>query len=117
MNRLIEQLDEILRLDKDYSEVLHPLELIAIFHLLFEVIHPFYDGNGRMGRLLASAQLVNSGYSYAAFTFSQAIFRNPKSYYANFHKVNRQVYNGDITSFVEYFLNVIELSLNISHGA
>ena len=41
---------------------MHPLELAAVFHGKFEKIHPFEDGNGRVGRFLINVILVNSGY-------------------------------------------------------
>lgn len=41
---------------------MHPLELVAIFHGRFEHIHPFEDGNGRVGRLLVNVILINNGY-------------------------------------------------------
>lgn len=41
---------------------LNPLVLAAIFHEKFERVHPFYDGNGRTGRMLANLILMNSGY-------------------------------------------------------
>lgn len=41
---------------------LHPLEIAAIIHGRFERIHPFSDGNGRVGRFLINAILVNNGY-------------------------------------------------------
>lgn len=41
---------------------LHIVEKVALFHLRFESIHPFIDGNGRTGRLLMNLQLIRSGY-------------------------------------------------------
>lgn len=41
---------------------LHPLERAAVFHGRFEKIHPFEDGNGRVGRFLINVMLVNNGY-------------------------------------------------------
>ena len=41
---------------------MHPLETAIIFHGKFEQIHPFTDGNGRVGRFLINSILVNNGY-------------------------------------------------------
>lgn len=41
---------------------MHIVERIALFHLRFESIHPFIDGNGRTGRLLMNLQLIKAGY-------------------------------------------------------
>ncbi len=41
---------------------MHPLQLCALFHGKFEKIHPFADGNGRVGRFIVNAMLVNNGY-------------------------------------------------------
>ncbi len=41
---------------------LHPLVAAALFHIKFEAIHPFIDGNGRTGRLLANFILMRSGF-------------------------------------------------------
>ena len=49
----------------DYSTVmtrLHTVERVSLFHLRFEGIHPFVDGNGRTGRLLLNMQLMQAGY-------------------------------------------------------
>lgn len=40
----------------------HPVERAALFHILFEAVHPFVDGNGRTGRLLLNFILMKHGY-------------------------------------------------------
>ncbi|MBU1939329.1 Fic family protein [Candidatus Micrarchaeota archaeon] len=42
---------------------MHPLQKAALFHGKFEKIHPFDDGNGRVGRFLINVALVNAGYA------------------------------------------------------
>jgi Fic family protein len=44
------------------SETAHPIESIAYFHLRLEKIHPFGDGNGRVGRLILNTMLEQNGY-------------------------------------------------------
>jgi Fic family protein len=41
---------------------LHIIERVALFHLKFETIHPFIDGNGRVGRLILNLDLMKEGY-------------------------------------------------------
>jgi Fic family protein len=41
---------------------MHPIERVTLFHLRFEGVHPFIDGNGRTGRLLLNHELVKDGY-------------------------------------------------------
>jgi len=40
----------------------HPLVIAALFHQKFEIIHPFYDGNGRTGRIIMNYMLMKEGY-------------------------------------------------------
>ncbi|HIH58478.1 MAG TPA: Fic family protein, partial [Nanoarchaeota archaeon] len=44
------------------KDKLHPLVLTTIFHHKFEMIHPFFDGNGRTGRILLNYILMNNNY-------------------------------------------------------
>src|SRR3989338_7695462 len=47
---------------KENKRTMHPLQLAARLHGKFEEIHPFEDGNGRVGRFLILVLLTNAGY-------------------------------------------------------
>ena len=76
----------------------------AIAHLYFESIHPFEDGNGRIGRVIAEKTLYQ-GFGYPVMlSLSQAIESDKKAYYESLHKASR---SHEITAWLSYFLNVI----------
>ena len=57
-----EKMEELLQWYHQNKDKLHPLRLAAIFHGRFEQIHPFEDGNGRVGRFLINLILTKSKY-------------------------------------------------------
>lgn len=56
------KLAELLAENEERKKTMHPIERIARFHLEFEGIHPFIDGNGRTGRLILNLELIRNGY-------------------------------------------------------
>lgn len=72
----------------------------AISHFIFEKIHPFLDGNGRVGRLLSTAVLKNGGFSFAGLVSLEEYLENNRQLYYDFLQGQKK----EITSFVEFFL-------------
>ena len=74
---------------------------IFIGHYYFEYIHPFYDGNGRVGRFLLTNSLTSIVDKYTAITLSYSINRNKNKYYKSFKKTSHPLNKGDMTLFVK----------------
>jgi Fic family protein len=94
----------------DEKQTTPPLLKAALVHVQFETIHPFLDGNGRLGRLLITLILV-----------SQKILQQPLLYLSLYFKTHRQEYyelldkvrlNGDWESWLEFFAKATEFTAN-----
>lgn len=89
------------------SEVLsmHPFIKSTLLHYAFEFIHPFCDGNGRMGRALMTNFLIKEGFDkLKAVSVSHSIEKNRNDYYTAF-AISDNVYS-DCTYFIEYMLSM-----------
>ncbi|MFZ5986614.1 MAG: Fic family protein [Bacillota bacterium] len=56
------QMEQLMIRHEEMTKTMHPVERVELFHLLFEGIHPFIDGNGRTGRLLLNFELNSAGF-------------------------------------------------------
>lgn len=86
-----------------------------LVHLYFELIHPFWDGNGRVGRVLEAGILYSEGFRYAPFAQANYYLRNIHQYFALFNQCRkaadkkRAFPNSD---FLEFFLEGMLETIN-----
>lgn len=76
----------------------------AISHLYFESIHPFEDGNGRIGRALAEKCLAEAFQFPLILSLSKTIEKDKKSYYSALKEAQHSL---DITAWIAYFCGII----------
>ncbi|MGE4442305.1 MAG: Fic family protein [Desulfomicrobium sp.] len=82
----------------------HPLIASAVFHYEFEFIHPFADGNGRMGRLWQSLILAHWNPLFAYIPVESLIFEHQAEYYQALQESTRQA---DSAPFIVFMLRMI----------
>lgn len=80
---------------------------VCIFHYLIEYIHPFYDGNGRLGRFMLSYGISKTLTPLISFRISETIKENINAYYKAFKTCNDQRNLGDVTPFLIMQLEMI----------
>lgn len=103
---VIKGMNEFLNVYTDEKMDIYPR--IILSHFLFETIHPFYDGNGRMGRLLMSLQLYKQEKTIGSLVVSSSINNKKEKYYKALEKAR------DIHEFGylnNYFLDMADILL------
>lgn len=85
---------------------LPPLVRCAMLHYQFETLHPFLDGNGRLGRLLIFLYLVGAGHLPHPLLYLSSYFeRYREEYYSNLQRVREA---GDVQPWLQYFLRAVD---------
>ncbi len=102
--KLMSDLFEWLKVTK-----LHPLIVSSVFHYEFEFIHPFVDGNGRIGRFWQTLILYNWKNVFEYLPIESLIYENQDEYYSAIEK-STQI--GSSTPFIEFMLKIILDTLN-----
>lgn len=101
MNSALSDLEKYMNEGDDYD----PLIRIALIHYQFETIHPFLDGNGRVGRLLILLYLLEQGYlSKPIIYISYFLKKNQIEYYDRISEVRK---SGNYEQWVCFFLEAV----------
>lgn len=94
--------------EKDLGKVGEAMLFSALVHLYFETLHPFEDGNGRIGRALAEKALAEKLEMPIFISLSKAIEKDKAKYYEELKKAQRSL---QITDWVVYFFNILQSAL------
>ncbi|MCI8521485.1 MAG: Fic family protein [Clostridia bacterium] len=99
----------------EWTEIsdIHILIKSCVFHYEFELIHPFADGNGRIGRLWHTLLLSKWNTMFAWLPIESIIYDNQAEYY---NAINISNSNGNSTTFIEFMLSVIKQALQEAVG-
>ncbi len=99
-------LSDLERFMQNESIAMPNLVRVAICHYQFETIHPFLDGNGRIGRLLITLSLMHFGMIDAPLLYTSDYFEKHKTLY--FDRLTLVREKNDLTSWVRFFLDAVE---------
>jgi Fic family protein len=90
----------------------NPIVKVALAHFQFETIHPFLDGNGRLGRLLISLMLHNDGVLRKPLLYPSLYFREHRTdYYAELNAVRA---TGDYERWIGFFAEAMRHSAQVA---
>lgn len=89
-----------------------------LVHLYYEMIHPFWDGNGRVGRVIEATLLQAAGYRYAPFALARHYLENIDIYFTLFNtcrKAAEKKRPAPNQAFVAFHLEGMRLTINSLH--
>ena len=111
---LVARLTDLLDwMNRNHSDEIDPVVSAAMAHYQFETLHPFHDGNGRMGRLLIVVHLLRQGVlSEPTLTVSPWFEARRTEYYDRLLAVSTK---GDWDSYVRFFATGLQSSAQLTH--
>lgn len=99
-------MDELLTFMNNDSDSLHPLIKAAMIHSQFESIHPFSDGNGRLGRVLIALYLYKARViNFPFFYISEAINMDKSVYY----RMLTNSRTNSLDEWIKYFMHKVDI--------
>jgi Fic family protein len=102
--QLMADLEQYINMDLTHP----PLIKAAIAHLQFETIHPFLDGNGRIGRLLILLMILDNQLLSAPILYPSYHFKKRQSEY--YFRLSNGNLKGEFEEWIEFYLEVLEHS-------
>ena len=92
---------------------IHPLIKAAVAQAYMIILRPFPEGNERLGRVLSSMILLRAGYTFFSdVSLSALIARKSYGYYEAMANILREENGGDLTYFLEYFLELLSRAVD-----
>lgn len=105
------QMEQLMVRNEEMIKTMHSVERVALFHLLFEGIHPFIDGNGRTGRLLLNFELSSAGFPAinVKFTDRRKYYDCFSSYYeTGSHEQMALLVGGYVEEILDRYLKILK---------
>ena len=103
------KMEQLIARHEEMVNTMHTVERVALFHLLFEGIHPFIDGNGRTGRLVLNFELSSAGFPAinVQFTDRKKYYDCFSSYYeTGSHKQMAILVGGYVEEMLDRYLKI-----------
>ena len=104
-SKIIRTMEQALSFLNDKS--IEPLYRISLFHYMMEYIHPFYDGNGRLGRFIFSYCISKELDPLLSYRISETVKEQIKAYYTAFETCNDPHNLADLTPFLIMMLEML----------
>lgn len=106
-----DRINELLSFLEDVQT--HPLIKATVAQAWMLAVRPFPEGNERLGRILSTVILLRAGYSFFAdISLSALIARKSYGYYEAISNIIREENGGDLTYFLEYYLEVLSRAVD-----